>query len=93
MEFAYHIFALILIIIFVHAVYIGIIRPNADAILTRQAAALAKDKNQTTERSVYVLIRDYEQEACFVLMFWALAIMAFKSVTTIEGLIMQEKAG
>lgn len=81
MEFAYHIFSLILIIIFVHAVYVGIIRPNADAILARQAAALAKDKTQTTARSVYVLIRDYEQEACFILMLWALAIMAFKSVT------------
>jgi biopolymer transport protein ExbB/TolQ len=84
MEFAYQIFSLILIVIFVHAVYVGIIRPNADAILARQAAVLAKDKTQTTERSVFVLIRDYEQEACFILMLWALAIMAFKSVTTIR---------
>lgn len=84
MEFIYQLFALILIIIFVHAAYVGIIRPNADAILARQSEMLKKDKTQTTERSAYVLIRDYEQEACFVLMFWALAIMAFKAVTTIR---------
>ena len=25
-----------------------------------------------------LVIRDYEQEACFILMLWALAIMGFK---------------
>ena len=30
------------------------------------------------EKSVYVLIRDFEQEACFILMFWAMAIIGFK---------------
>jgi len=83
-EFIYQFFALIMIIIFVHATYVGIIRPNADAILARQAAMVEKDKTQTTERSLYVMIRDYEQEACFILMFWALAIMAFKAVITIR---------
>lgn len=84
MAFIYQIFSLILIIIFVHAAYVGIIRPKADAILTQRAAMFEKDKNQTPERSVYVMIRDYEQEACFILMFWALAIMLFKAVTTLR---------
>jgi biopolymer transport protein ExbB/TolQ len=84
MEFTYQLFSLILIIIFVHAAYEGIIRPNADAILDRQAAMMAADRTQSSERSAYVLVRDYEQESCFILMFWALAIMAFKSVTTIR---------
>ncbi len=83
-EFIYQLFSLILIAIFVHAAYVGIIRPRADAILSQQAAMLEKDKTQPAERSAYVLIRDYEQEACFILMFWALAIMAFKSVTTLR---------
>jgi len=82
MEFIYQLFALILIVIVVHAAYVGIIRPNADAILARQAAMIEKNNTQNTERSIYVLIRDYEQEACFILMFWALAIMAFKAVNT-----------
>ena len=83
-EFIYQIFALIIIIIIVHALYVGIIRPNADAILAQQAALLETDKSVITERSVFVMIRDYEQEACFILMLWALAIMMYKAVTTIR---------
>lgn len=83
-EFIYQIFSLIMIIILVHAAYVGIIRPNADAILAQQAAMVEKDRTQITERSGYVMIRDYEQESCFILMFWALAIMAFKAVTTVR---------
>jgi biopolymer transport protein ExbB/TolQ len=83
-EFIYQLFSLILIIIVVHGLYIGIIRPKADAILAEQAAALKTDKSQVSQRSIYVLIRDYEQEACFILMFWAIAIMAYKGITTIR---------
>jgi biopolymer transport protein ExbB/TolQ len=83
-EFIYQLFALILIIIIVHAAYVAIIRPNADAILVQQAAMLEADNSRITERSVFVLIRDYEQETCFILMFWALAIMIYKGVATIR---------
>ena len=83
-EFIYQIFSLIVIIIIVHAAYVAVIRPNADAILARQAAMIEEDQSQATERSVFVLIRDYEQEACFILMFWAMAIMAFKGFMTIR---------
>ncbi|MBT8370557.1 MAG: MotA/TolQ/ExbB proton channel family protein [Desulfobacterales bacterium] len=83
-EFIYQLFSLILIIIIVHAAYVAVIRPNADAILAKQAAILDEDKSQVTERSVFILIRDYEQETCFILMFWALAIMAYKAVVSIR---------
>ena len=83
-EFLYQFYALIIIVIIVHAVYVAIIRPHADAILAEQAAMLETDKSQVTKRSVYVLIRDYEQEACFILMFWAIAIMAYKGMTTLR---------
>ncbi len=81
-EFMYQMFSLILIIIVVHAIYVAVIRPRADTILAEQAARLEADKSQITERSVYVLIRDYEQESCFILMFWALAIIGFKGIKT-----------
>ena len=84
LEFIYHVFSLILIIIMVHAIYVAVIRPRADAVLAEQAVRLEKDKSSVTERSVYVLIRDYEQETCFILMFWALAIMGFKAKRTIN---------
>ena len=90
-EFIYQLFALILIIIVVHAVYVALIRPQADAILTQQAARLAAGESQIAERSVFVLIRDYEQEACFILMFWALAIMAYKGVVTIKQRALLQK--
>ena len=38
------------------------------------------DPTYVQERSVWVIIRDFEQEACFVLMLWAIAIMAYKGV-------------
>ncbi|MGD9301766.1 MAG: hypothetical protein PVI13_09325, partial [Desulfobacterales bacterium] len=83
-EFIYQIFSLIVIIIIVHAAYVAVIRPKADAILARQATMIEEDKSQATERSVFILIRDYEQEACFILMFWAMAIMAYKGIMTIR---------
>jgi len=83
-ETLYHVFSLILIVIIVHALYVAVIRPRANAILADQAVRLKTDISYKPERSVYVLIRDYEQESCFILMFWALAIMGFKSMKTFK---------
>jgi hypothetical protein len=77
-EFIYQVFSLLIIIIVVHAAYVAIIRPNAQAELEQQTAQLKIDKDFVPKRSIYVLIRDYEQEACFILMFWSLFIMAYK---------------
>ena len=78
-ELIYQVFSLLIIIILVHAAYVAVIRPNAEAELEQQAAQINIDKNYVPKRSVYVLIRDYEQEACFILMFWALVIMSYKA--------------
>jgi biopolymer transport protein ExbB/TolQ len=83
-ETLYQVVSLIVIIIIVHAVYVVGIRPKADAILAEQAVQFETDKSQVTKRSVFVLIRDYEQESCFILMFWALAIMGFKATRNIR---------
>ena len=80
-EFIYQVFSLLIIIIVVHAAYVAIIRPNAEAELEQQAAQLKIDKDYVPKRSIYVLIRDYEQEACFILMFWSLFIMAYKGTS------------
>ncbi len=79
-EFVYQLFALIISIIIVHAFYVSVIRPNAAQVIEEQAAALAKNPDYVRERSVWVLTKDLEQEACFILMFWALAIMGYKTV-------------
>jgi biopolymer transport protein ExbB/TolQ len=80
-EFIYQLFTLLLVVIFVHALYVGIIRPNADTFLAAQAALLETDKSQITQRSFFVIIRDYEQEICFILLLWALSIIGFKMVS------------
>ncbi len=79
-EFVFQLFALIIAIIVVHAFYVSVVRPNAAQVIEEQAAAAEADPDYVRERSVWVLIKDLEQESCFILMFWALAIMAFKAV-------------
>ena len=81
-EFVFQIFALLIAFIVVHAVYIAVIRPNAAVFVTEERAKIAMDKNYEVKQSPYVILRDYEQEACFILMLWALAILGFKLVNT-----------
>ena len=78
-EFLYQVIALLLAAIIVHAVYVTLIRPQAEEELERQRALAAQIEDYVPERSLFVVLRDYEQEACFVLMFWAMAIMGFKA--------------
>lgn len=77
-DFIFQVFALIISIIVVHAVYVAVIRPNAEADLAQQAAMQAADPDYVTERSLYVVMRDYEQETCIILMFWAMSIIGLK---------------
>ncbi|MGH1538348.1 MAG: MotA/TolQ/ExbB proton channel family protein [Gammaproteobacteria bacterium] len=77
-EFIYQVFSLLIIIIVVHAAYVAVIRPNATAELEQQAEQLKLDNDYVPKRSIYILIRDYEQEACFILMFWSIFIMVYK---------------
>lgn len=82
-EFVFQLFALIIAIIVVHAIYVSVIRPNAAQIIAEQNAAAAADPDYVRERHVAVLVKDLEQEACFILALWALAIMGFKAVKII----------
>ena len=78
-EFVFQISSLIIAVIIVHVFYVLIVRPKADSILAEQAAMMQVDQDYVQERSTWVIIRDFEQEACFILMLWAAAIMAYKS--------------
>ncbi|MCZ6870396.1 MAG: MotA/TolQ/ExbB proton channel family protein [Gammaproteobacteria bacterium] len=79
-EFFFQILALILAVIVIHSVYATVVRPNAEAIILSQHARIAAGEDFIAERSLYVVLKDYEQETCFILFFWAMAIMGFKSV-------------
>jgi biopolymer transport protein ExbB/TolQ len=83
-EFLYQVFSLIIIVIVVHSFYVTIVRPRADAVLAEQNIRAKADTNYSPEPSFWVVIKDYEQESCFILMFWAFAILGYKALGVME---------
>ncbi len=83
-EVIYQLFALIIVVIVVHAVYVAVIRPNADYVLEQQTLLIAADESYVPDRSLYIVLRDFEQEICIILMFWALAIIGMKAQQTMR---------
>ena len=57
---------------------------NREVELQQQIELQAAGEDFIPERSLSVVIRDFEQEACFILLIWALAIMAYKGRQTIK---------
>ncbi len=83
-EMFFQLVALLLAVIFVHTVYVTVVRPNADSIVRRAAEQSAAGEEYVVPRSFFVVIKDFEQEACFVLMLWAMAIMGYKARTSLR---------
>lgn len=79
-EFVFQALSLIVAIIVVHAIYVLVVRPKSEVIMAEQRIAMESDADYVQERSAWVIIRDFEQEACFILMLWAMAIMGYKGV-------------
>jgi len=89
-EFVYQLFSLILSVIMVHAIYVAMVRPRAAAILEQMAVQMNANPDFVPERSIWVLVRDFEQETCFILLIWAISIMVYKAVAaTREGSLLQ----
>jgi biopolymer transport protein ExbB/TolQ len=76
------VFSLLIAFILVHALYVTLVRPQAAVFLTQEAANLRADPEYVQQRSFYVVLKDYEQETCFVLMLWAFAILGYKGRET-----------
>jgi len=83
-EFLFQLFALLLALIVVHTLYVGIIRPNAEAESRAVEQAVANGDFSMTEQSAFVVLKDYEQETCLILMCWCIAIMGFKGMTIVR---------
>jgi len=77
-EFVFQLIALLSAVILVHALYVAVIRPSAEAQLAAVEAAQAAGAEEVPRRSLAVVVRDLEQEACFILLLWALSIMGYK---------------
>jgi biopolymer transport protein ExbB/TolQ len=56
---------LLVSIIVVHLVYIGYVRPEADLLLET-----ARQAGQSAPRNLMIVLKDYEQEICLILMLW-----------------------
>jgi biopolymer transport protein ExbB/TolQ len=78
-EFLIEFVALALIVVAVHAFYTAVVRPNSRAILAEQMAAMEVDPNYVPERSWWVIARDPTSEVCFILAFWALFVMVYRT--------------
>ena len=83
-EFVFQLFALIISVILVHGIYVTVVWPNAEAVLTQTRTQMKTDPDYVPASSLYVIVKDYEQESCFVLMLWCLAIIGYKVYATIQ---------
>jgi biopolymer transport protein ExbB/TolQ len=74
----YSISALLLAVIVIHSIWTLIIRPRAEAVLA-QRITVTNSKNVKAQviqlRSVYVILKDYEQEICVTLCMWSLLLL------------------
>jgi len=75
----YSISALLLSVIIIHSIWTLIIRPRAEAVLSQRVVVTNSQnvKQQVLQlRSVYVILKDHEQEFCVILMMWSLLLLA-----------------
>jgi biopolymer transport protein ExbB/TolQ len=79
-DFWYELFALIIIVILVHAVYATVVRPKAHEVRSADIARMQADPQYTPKLSGWVIISEPEPEVCFIFTFWAFAIMGRKAV-------------
>ncbi len=80
-QLIYQVFTLLIAFIIVHGAYVTVVRPKAEAFITFEQEQIAKDPDYVQQRNFFVVIKDYEQEVCFILMLWALAILGYKSIS------------
>lgn len=83
-ETLFQIGTLIFAVIIVHATYVTLIRPNAELIQEQQNQLQQVDENFVPERSVFIILRDFEQETCIILMLWAMSIIGMKAQHTLR---------
>lgn len=78
-DLLFQIGALLGSVLFVHTLYLLSIRPIA-ALQVANAAAV----NQAPERTLFIILKDYEQEICLILMLWAICIIARKILGSLK---------
>ena len=77
-DFLFQTASLLVAALLVHSVYVTVVWPRSEAILASQAAHMQVDPTFVQERSIWVILRDYEQESEIILMLWAVAVIGQK---------------
>jgi biopolymer transport protein ExbB/TolQ len=78
-EGVWTLFALIFTIIFVHATYVSWIKPRGAEDMAAEQTRLRTDKDYTPERTLYLTIKDVEQEIEIIHFMWAMLILGYKA--------------
>jgi biopolymer transport protein ExbB/TolQ len=82
----YSIAALLLSVIVIHSIWTLVIRPRAEAVLSQRVEMTQAGTNVKTQvlqlRSIYVILKDHEQELCITLMLWSLFLIARQGYET-----------
>jgi len=60
----------IFLVIIVHLIFSGFIRPEANILIEN-----AKNSQTSIPRNFFIIVKDFEQEFCFILFFWGLIII------------------
>ena len=72
-DFLFQIISLFISIVLIHSIYLLFIDPAA----TFQVA-LAESENRAPDRTLSIILKDFEQETCLMLAVWALTIIYIK---------------
>lgn len=67
--------ALVISVVVIHLIYAGVIRPQAEVVIEA-----ARQVGQTTPRELVIILKDYEQEICLILMLWGVYLIAVKMI-------------
>lgn len=82
----YSISALLLSVIVMHSIWTLIIRPRAEAVLSQRVTVTQAGTNVKAQvlqlRSVYVILKDHEQELCVILCMWSLLLLVRQAQDT-----------
>lgn len=70
---------LVVSIVVVHFVYTGLIRPQAEIVIES-----ARQLGQTSPRDLVVILKDYEQEICMILMVWGSYLIMVKLIALLR---------
>lgn len=79
-EFFVTLLALIVTILVTHALYVSWIRPTGDELVATEQARLKADPEYVPQRSVFLTIKDYEQEIEIIHFAWAMLILGYKAL-------------